>query len=135
MALTQEQYTQLLTDVRSTFAQAVGNANTELVQAMAATFAQSIAQQNMDSKLFTKPKTFSGKDEDWPMWSLRMHAIFERLKMDSVVKAAVGQVPEELVLDDMTAEVKQTSNIVYGLLVESCEGRAATLLQLSESNN
>ena len=53
MALTQEQYTQLLTDVSGTFATAVGGANIEMVQQMAATFAQAIAQQNMDSKLFT----------------------------------------------------------------------------------
>ena len=113
MALTQEQYTQLLTDVSGTFAAAVGEANIEMIQQMAATFAQAIAQQNMDSKLFTRPKMFSGKDEDWQMWSLRMHAVFERLKVDGVVKAALGQVPEELMLDDMTAEVQQASNIVY----------------------
>ena len=78
---------------------------------------------------------FSGKDEDFPEWVFAFRGLLGLLKLAESAKAAEGMQESDLTLDDMDLDMVGRAHGLWYLLVNSCKGKASTLLQGCEELN
>eukprot|EP00971_Amphidinium_carterae_P164138 3253996-Amphidinium_carterae.1 len=95
-----------------------------------------MARAVVDTRSFTKPTVFSGKDEEWSDWRFQFEAyigLLGGLMLDRMEEAAaqadlpaLGTLPEEQALE--------SKNLHY-MLVQLCRGKALTLLRSTQHHN
>ena len=79
--------------------------------------AKALSKENLSANLTQKPKSFSGKYEDWPVWSSKMLEIMRRLAYQHFLEQAVSVEPEEFT--SMTEDIKQPAVVIYDVMVDT----------------
>ena len=65
------------------------------------------------------------------MWSMRFENLCRRLGLSDAMTAAVGIDPPDLKLDEFDDQTRPTSELLYEVLLDSCDGKAAAILKSS----
>ena len=113
----------------------IGEKLNEGLAAQARELARSIARENQVSQLTTKPKPFSGKFEDWPVWSERFTATLRRMGYEAFLHQAEQEGVDYLKLNDVTPAVKSAAQFICDLLVDTLEGRSMSFMKRREKGN
>ena len=122
--------------------QQAGQLITELqaqVQTQAAQIGQTAQQRPMpatpafspivDTRMLTKPKAFSGKDEDWAGWVVVTRAYCGALDRRLLEEMANAEMSADMQINtDMTEDEQQRSCTLYFLLAMLVEGRAQSMV-------
>eukprot|EP00971_Amphidinium_carterae_P237160 4707058-Amphidinium_carterae.1 len=107
-----------------------------IVQQSAQQVAQSLRAEGFTSKAFSKPKAFSGKDEDWPQWSWKFEAACGQLGLDEAMQVAANTRFSEVdSIADMDEPIAGKARLLYSMLVDACEGKAAVIIKPCEKQN
>ena len=101
----------------------------------AQSLAAALARENQTTILTTKPKSFSGKYEDWPVWSMRLMSSVRKMGYELYLVQAENEQPEDLTIATMTDPTKAAAVIVYDMLLDILENRAHVILKSCEKGN
>ena len=89
----------------------------------------------LDTRTLGKPPNFSGKPEDWTMWSFKFETWASLLPMvrdksvDQILDWSVSRDEDDLMLTGMDERLLQPSRTVYFMLAQLLEGRALAILR------
>ena len=83
----------------------------------------------IDTRMLTKPKTFSGRDEDWASWAVVTRAYCGALDPRFLAEMTEVEDTDEAVTNDKLGEAaKQRSATLYYVLAMLMDGRAQSML-------
>ena len=91
----------------------------------------------VDPKILERVKDFSGKDEDFAEWFVKIKSLASLLNVGDEMQAAVDEADESTV--EMTAlpddEVRDKARAVYHILLQACSGKAFTIVRQVQDAN
>ena len=91
----------------------------------------------LDPKCLESIKTFSGKDEDYPEWEVKLKSTTTLLGLDGEMAVAIAEpTKDSVMLEALPAdEVRNKAKALYHILIQSCQGKALTIVLTCEENN
>ena len=80
---------------------------------------------------------FSGKEEDFPEWEVKMKSITSLIGIDAEMAVAVAEPTEEVVMLDALPDdtCRNKAKALYHMLIHSCGGKALTIILTCEEGN
>ena len=94
-----------------------------------------LREDTVDTKLLTRPRSFIGKPDEWPLWSMRFEALAGRVGFLAGLEECVKCDPATLAVADMREDRARESRLIYDVFVDLLEGRAAVLLRTCARGN
>ena len=81
----------------------------------------------VDLKGLFRPASFSGRETEWAEWCFKQETLFNLLGLGKTMKVTASA--QQVEVEHVEEAWQPTSQLVYGLLAQTCQGRALNIVK------